>query len=247
VRLESQNIQTRDYAEEMKKQTQNFIPNYSTLKENWATQRVSTAQDWDGWLQRLSSTVLQESPSASLRACATLQHYNLGGSDTELFHSGFMSVWKACTTQNQTELATNLERALRHTSASVTVKQTLLSLHEYMERNGCLLPLSTSALAEAAVACHAFAKALRYKENEFLSNPDAANVEALIQIHGNLNRHSEAALGVLLHAKKNLNVRIDKTWHEELGQWEEAADGYRSSLLAYIIIYGRITLDSTPY
>ena len=92
VRLESPQTSVRDYAEEMKNKTQNFVPNYTTLKENWATQRVSTAQDWDGWLQRISSTMLQESPSASLRACATLQHYNLGGSDTELFHSGFMSV-----------------------------------------------------------------------------------------------------------------------------------------------------------
>ena len=52
------------------------------------------------------------------------------------------------------------------------MKQTLLSLHEYMERNGCLLPLSTSALAEAAMACHAYAKALRYKESASLSYPD---------------------------------------------------------------------------
>ena len=227
--LQCNKVTQQDFSEELKKKM-HYTPNISTLRESWDTTRVSTEQDWLGWLQRLEIEVLHESPSASLRACSPLRHFNLGASGTQLFHSGFQSVWKACSQEHQSELAGHLEKALTASAAPVQVKQTLLSLDEFMERNGCSLPLGTSALAEAAIACHAYAKALRYKENEFLLDPNAQNVEALICIHGNLNKHSEAALGVLLHAKRNLNVIIEKSWHEELGQWDEAADGYRETL-----------------
>ena len=62
------------------------------------------------------------------------------------------------------------------------------------------------ALAEK---CHAFAKALHYRESEFATSPEAA-VEALISINNHL-RLPEAADGILAYAQQTLHMEL-KVW-----------------------------------
>lgn len=59
------------------------------------------------------------------------------------------------------------------------------------------------ALAEK---CHAFAKALHYKEVEFAQTPETA-VEALISINNQL-RQPEAAIGILAVAQNDLHMEL---------------------------------------
>lgn len=66
-----------------------------------------------------------------------------------------------------------------------------------------MLCRTLGALAEK---CHAFAKALHYKELEFQDSPATA-VEALISINNQL-RQPEAAVGVLTVAQRTLNVDL---------------------------------------
>jgi phosphatidylinositol kinase/protein kinase (PI-3 family) len=66
---------------------------------------------------------------------------------------------------------------------------------------GCCRTLG--ALAEK---CHAFAKALHYKELEFASTPETA-VEALISINNQL-RQPEAAVGILAVAQNELHMEL---------------------------------------
>ena len=66
-----------------------------------------------------------------------------------------------------------------------------------------LMRRTLGALAEK---CHAYAKALHYRELEFRSNPEAA-VEALISINNNL-RLPEAADGILAHAQGTLHMDL---------------------------------------
>lgn len=66
-----------------------------------------------------------------------------------------------------------------------------------------LVDRTLGALAEK---CHAFAKALHYKEQEFVICPETA-VEALISINNQL-RQPEAAVGVLTVAQKNLSMDL---------------------------------------
>ena len=61
-------------------------------------------------------------------------------------------------------------------------------------------------LGALAEKCHAFAKALHYKELEFQESPGTA-VEALISINNQL-RQPEAAIGVLTVAQQTLNVDL---------------------------------------
>jgi hypothetical protein len=71
-----------------------------------------------------------------------------------------------------------------------------------------LLPCRTlGALAEK---CHAYAKALHYKELEFQSSPHTA-VEALISINNQL-RQPDAAVGVLNVAQKDLHMDLKESW-----------------------------------
>ena len=51
-------------------------------------------------------------------------------------------------------------------------------------------------------------------------------------MHGKLDGHQEAALGVLVHAQKVLHLSLPEFehWHEELQQWDEALAGYERRL-----------------
>ena len=57
-----------------------------------------------------------------------------------------------------------------------------------------------------AEKCHAFAKALHYKELEYASSADTA-VEALISINNQL-RQPEAAIGILTLAQTQLHMEL---------------------------------------
>jgi len=61
-------------------------------------------------------------------------------------------------------------------------------------------------LGALAEKCHAFAKALHYKELEFAQTPETA-VEALISINNQL-RQPEAAIGILAVAQNDLHMEL---------------------------------------
>lgn len=73
------------------------------------------------------------------------------------------------------------------------------------------LPLDTRTLGALAEKCHAFAKALHYKEMEFTASPQTA-IEALIHINNQL-RQPEAAVGVLTYAQQHLNMELKESWY----------------------------------
>ena len=78
----------------------------------------------------------------------------------------------------------------------------------------CLCCRTLGALAEK---CHAFAKALHYKEHEYASSPETA-VEALISINNHL-RQPEAAVGILTLAQQQLHMEL------KVSQLQPAASG----------------------
>lgn len=102
--------------------------------------------------------------------------------------------------------------------------QTLLNLAEFMERDGHPLPIDVRVLGSVAEKCHAYAKALHYKEMEFTTNPQHT-IEALISINNQLQQ-PEAAVGVLTYAKENHSLEVKESWYEKLQRWEDALDAY---------------------
>ncbi len=79
--------------------------------------------------------------------------------------------------------------------------------HVFVGSTGLRLALYVCrTLGALAEKCHAFAKALHYKEVEFAQTPETA-VEALISINNQL-RQPETAIGILAVAQNDLHMEL---------------------------------------
>jgi len=102
----------------------------------------------------------------------------------------------------------------------------LLNLAEFMEHDDKALPIDIRVLGREAARCHAYAKALHYKELEFLQDQSSGAVEALIVINNQLQQ-SDAAIGILRKAQLYRDgIQLRETWFERLERWEEALAFY---------------------
>jgi FKBP12-rapamycin complex-associated protein len=95
-----------------------------------------------------------------------------------------------------------------------------------MEHDDKALPIDIRVLGREAARCHAYAKALHYKELEFLQDQSSSAVEALIMINNQLQQ-SDAAIGILRKAQLYKDgIQLRETWFEKLERWEEALAFY---------------------
>ncbi|EAL66546.1 protein kinase, Atypical group [Dictyostelium discoideum AX4] len=197
--------------------------NEQHLKNAWETSQRSTKEDWGEWIRRFSVELLRESPSPALRSCLSLaQDYH--PLVKELFNAGFVSCWTELHEQFQEELVRSLETALLSPNIPPEILQTLLNLAEFMELHEKPLPIDIRTLGALAEKCHAYAKALHYKESEFSQSP-SSTIEALISINNQLQQ-PEAAIGILIYAQKNHSVELKEGWYEKLRRWEDALAAY---------------------
>ncbi|KAI1076860.1 FAT-domain-containing protein [Whalleya microplaca] len=195
------------------------------LKAAWDTKGKSTKEDWQEWLRRFSTTLLTESPNHALRACAILASVYLPLA-RELFNSAFVSCWSELYEQFQDELIQNIENAIRSENVPPDLLGLLLNLAEFMEHDDKALPIDIRVLGREAARCHAYAKALHYKELEFLQDQSGPAVEALIVINNQLQQY-DAAIGILRKAQLYKDgIQLRETWFEKLERWEEALTFY---------------------
>lgn len=213
--------------------------NQQHLKKSWETSQRSTKDDWAEWIRRLSVELLKESPSHALRACASLAnvYYPLA---RELFNAAFVSCWTELYDQFQDELVRSMESALISPTIPPEVLQTLLNLAEFMEHDEKPLPINIKTLGGYAAKCHAYAKALHYKEMEFMNEPSPDTIEALISINNQLQQ-PDAAIGILTYTQRHYDLQLKESWYEKLERWEDALAAYEKRLqedpgnLAYAI------------
>ena len=96
-----------------------------------------------------------------------------------------------------------------------------------MEHDDKALPIDIRVLGREAGRCHAWAKALHYKELEFCQDQTSEAVEALIQINNQLQQY-DAAIGILRKAQLYKDgIQLRETWFEKLERWEEALEFYK--------------------
>ena len=188
----------------------------------------STKEDWYEWIRRLSVEFLKESPSHALRACAGLAnvYHPLA---RELFNAGFVSCWGELYDQFQDELVRCIESALTSSTIPPEILQTLLNVAEFMEHDEKALPIDIRTLGAYAARCHAYAKALHYKELEFISEPTTNTIEALISINNQLQQ-PDSAVGILKYAQKNHEVELMESWYEKLQRWDDGLVAYEKRL-----------------
>lgn len=204
--------------------TKKLPVNQQHLKKTWEASQRSTKEDWMEWLRRLGVELLKESPSPALRACASLAsvYYSLS---RELFNAGFVSCWGELYDQFQDELVEALETALTSPNIPPELIQTLLNLAEFMEHDDRALPIDIKTLGGFAAKCHTYAKALHYKELEFISEPKPSNIEALISINNQLQQ-PDSAIGILTYAQENHDIKLKESWYEKLQRWDDALAAY---------------------
>ena len=198
--------------------------NQEHLKMAWEATNKSTREDWVEWMRRFSVELLKESPSNALRACAGLAGvYQPLAKD--LFNVGFVSCWTELYDQYQEDLVHSLELAIVSPHVPPEILQVLLNLAEFMEHDDKPLPIDIRDLGIYAGKCHAYAKALHYKELEFEEEKTPNVVEALISINNQLQQ-TDAAVGILRNAQKYRDFELKETWFEKLGRWDDALSAY---------------------
>ncbi|VDN19210.1 unnamed protein product, partial [Dibothriocephalus latus] len=134
-----------------------------------------------------------------------------------IFHLPFYSL-----TLERAWRSTRLVKSvLRLSSQTTEISQVVLNLEEFMAHvdkySGSAprmhLPISLNMLADRAMRNRSYAKALRYKELEFLeeidkrSSPTPATLSALLAIYDKLQL-SEASTGVLLYATRDPRTKL---------------------------------------
>ncbi|AMD21577.1 HFL279Cp [Eremothecium sinecaudum] len=198
--------------------------NQAVLKAAWDCNQQRTKEDWQEWIRRLSIQLLKESPSHALRSCSGLAgiYFPLA---RELFNASFASCWTELYTQYQEDLVKSLCTALSSPNNPPEIHQTLLNLVEFMEHDDKSLPISIPTLGEYAQRCHAYAKALHYKELEFIQEPNTSTIESLISINNQLHQ-TDAAIGILKHAQQHHDLQLKETWYEKLQRWDDALNAY---------------------
>ncbi|KAI8098676.1 armadillo-type protein [Halteromyces radiatus] len=200
--------------------------NQQHLKKAWEASQRSTKEDWMEWIRRLSLELLKQSPSHALRACVFLAGY-YPPLARELFNAAFVSCWNELYDQYQEELVRSLETALKAPNIPPEIIQILLHLAEFMEHDNKMLPIDIRTLAVYAQKCHAYAKALHYKETEFHLEQSFEAVEMLMSIN-NLLQQPDAAMGILTFAQDSLKLERKVSWYEKLHRYQDALDAYEA-------------------
>jgi len=216
--------------------------NFANLQKAWDVSKRSTREDWDEWMRRFSVQLLREAPSPALRACAELaQAYQPLA--RELFSAAFVCCWCDLNAQYRSNLVFSLEVVFT-ADASLEILQLLLNLAEFMEHEcNSIVPdlgIDRSQLAELALKCRAYARALHYKEREYISGRVGSSVEQLIDINKKLDL-PDAALGVLKAAKIEVERRSGRSLVSSLHQ----SGSLRKSPLEYSVItsYGDSSVE----
>lgn len=198
--------------------------NQQQLQMTWDTSQRTTRDDWLEWLRRLSLELLKESPSHALRATASIAGV-YAPLAKELFNTSFYSCWGALQDQYKEDLVKSLETALTSPNIPPEVLQTLLNLAEYMGHDEKSLPIDIRTLAVYAQKCHAYAKALNYKELEFLQENKTSIMESLIGINNQLQQ-SDSAIGILTISQQHHDLQLKEIWYEKLQRWDDALEAY---------------------
>ncbi|KAL9940634.1 hypothetical protein V8E36_000122 [Tilletia maclaganii] len=203
--------------------------NQQHLKQAWDTSKVSTADDWREWLRRMAVEFLRESPSHALRACRTLAE-NYQPIAYELFNAAFISCFKHLYDDYRPGLLKAIETALCAPDVPDAVVVTLLNLAEFTEHDSDDLLIAIRTLGDCALKYGSYAKALHYKETEYLQRASPEILEALIDINTKL-QNADAAVGALNLAKDKLQMSLYEEWFEKLHRWEDALEAYEGRLV----------------
>ncbi|CAE6479412.1 unnamed protein product, partial [Rhizoctonia solani] len=199
-----------------------LVVNQHHLRASWDISQISSSEDWREWIRRFAIECLKESPSHALRSCRTLAD-SYQPLLKDLFSISFFRCYFSLSEELRDELDKILEDALEDPRNPADVCHMILNAAEFMEHDDKPLPIPLATLSECALRTHAFAKALHWRELDFLSGSSASGavIESLILINTRLGQ-SDAAYGTLTAARDQPDFVEHEQWYERLGKWSEA-------------------------
>jgi FKBP12-rapamycin complex-associated protein len=217
--------------EQIKKSDDKIIYTIRTeqLRLHWSQAMQRNAKDLPMWLNKFQQLVLEQSPVYPLKAVSTCLAQDSPLISRDLFNVSFISCWNELNSHDRLSLTNALTYVLK-VCDKPDVIQIILNLAEFQNHCDFKLKFEQSLidihlLSEKAFSVRAYAKALRYKEEEFQSESITSDtIESLISINHELQQ-SEAAYGALEYAKHH-RIKIQDLWYEKLNQWECALKNY---------------------
>ena len=196
----------------------------STLERIFSS-NLNTEIKSSEYVKEIFIDLLNDTPSTALKA-----FLNISRSSDQLPKDVFNAAFYSCWTQNkdsQMKIVKDLEKILKTDNIPEIVTM-ILNLVEFMDHTDCEFPIDLNLLSETAVKYRAYAKALRFKENEFLQKPSYKTLESLIMINNKL-RQQPAVNGILKYAAKHheIDFKVKEQWYEKLHDWENAYRSYQ--------------------
>ena len=170
-------------------------------------------EDWYDWFKSSSKILFEQSPSYILYNCHLLSDYYFP-LILELYNYGFFTVYVNNNDKNKMILTHGLISALNNQKTPNDILLTILNLIEFIERrNVNLCYIDYNQFGKIAYKCRAFAKALFYKENDFLLKNDFEQFEDLLELYYEVKQH-ESAKGLLDLVNKNIERNKEEN-HEK--------------------------------
>ena len=229
------------------------------LPSLWSGNSCSNNTDWFQWIRSFSLALLEHSPCLPLRALHAVALENVLVAK-EVFNIAFVAAFDGLKEGEEVdELIGSIETAFASSSTPPEILQQLLNLAEFLEHEERPLPIDIHTLGAYAYKCHAFAKALYYKELEFKtllhqrqqsgseSEHAASNkaklpddsfatsiahhsaIESLISINHQMQQ-PDAAIGLLEYAQHAHGLVLQGVWYEKLNRWDDALREYEKRL-----------------
>ena len=175
--------------------------NLSIIKQFDASY-CSVEEDWNEWFKSTSKILFEQSTIYALYLCHVVADFYFP-LVIELYNYGFFSIYTNMSDKNKLVLINNLRKALINAKTPNDILLSILNLYEFFERRNVHLQfIDYKQFGNIAYKCRAFAKALYYKENDFLMRNDFEHFENLLELYYEL-KHPESAKGLLKLAEKN--------------------------------------------
>ena len=189
----------------------------------------TTREEWLKWFDELSMELLRESPYHIFRCVSVSPSTNsLSLAERapefvqDVLNIAFRCVWVRASSSLRGALVESFLRTLSDQSVPDDVVISILNIAEHMDMVGTPLPIAPSKLSDVAQSKRMLAKALRWRELEYNTNPNET-VQGLISLYSTLGS-SDSAVAVLQSASDEARSSLILSSLVKLGRYREALD-----------------------
>ena len=206
-------------------------------------------KDWIEWFKLSHKSIYEQNPSNFIYICYLITEYYFS-INLDLDNHAFYSVYVNNNDTNKMKLTQFLKNAIEDEKIPDDISLTILNLSEFMERKNIYLTfIDYKLFGNISYKCNAFAKALFYKEKDFIKS---RNLDDLLDLYYKLNvtENGEGLIKLVENQKTYRDIKnYDKKyiWYINLHNYSKALDIINNKLLKEKDINKRINLKKYKY